>query len=372
MAAPGTIRQKCGPHEVQRRALHPCRGGKGRGSPVQGCRLEVGYHPATQQYAGQHRAERAVDGVYSVAINVHNFHAGPNYFSVKCSVASARRFRVTVFRVESLIEPGHEYHGEVCPASWVYHSYTVPNSTCGGLKFHVTKHTGDVQMVERHGRIPVKLVPPYAVLDEQTVEYDLQVCNVTAGEQVYVGMVGGSHCASYEISVTELPVGAACAGLSLDHATHAHPASLAHKTLEINLFEAGSCTPRGWYDYYFNVTDTMIAAWDNLLFEVEVLGGAINHDAVSLHLYEGSIPLDRHSERVATVPDNNIYAIGLSSQDVHRGTYYLSVHCGESAQRFDALAIEVRVCVCVCACVGTCEHARVWCVGLWLHLPTCR
>ena len=69
-----------------------------------------------------------MDNVYSQAINVHNFHSGPNYFSVKCEAAAGRRYRVIVFEVESLIVPGHEYHGEVCPGDWVYHSYTVPSS----------------------------------------------------------------------------------------------------------------------------------------------------------------------------------------------------------------------------------------------------
>jgi hypothetical protein len=62
---------------------------------------------------------------------------------------------------------------------------------------------------------------------------------------------------------------------------------------------------------------------------------------VSVHLFEDNIPLDRHTEFVSTVPDNNIYAIGLSCLDIHEGTYYLSIHCGESAQRFRAVIIEV-------------------------------
>ena len=60
----------------------------------------------------------AVDNVYSQAINVHNFHAGSNYFSIKCEADAGRRFRVIIFRVESFIMPGHEYHGEVCPGDW--------------------------------------------------------------------------------------------------------------------------------------------------------------------------------------------------------------------------------------------------------------
>jgi hypothetical protein len=60
----------------------------------------------------------AVDNVYSQAITLHNFDEGPNYFSVRCEAMVSRRFRVVVFQSEANIEPGHEYHGEVCPGDW--------------------------------------------------------------------------------------------------------------------------------------------------------------------------------------------------------------------------------------------------------------
>jgi hypothetical protein len=170
---------------------------------------------------------------------------------------------------------------------------------------------------------------------------------LTFGETAAIETVHVGACPCHRYDVTATTFEGDCTEFA--HTPEADLTTVADKVIdELNHFERGSCTPRGWFDFYFEVTAAMIAAEDNLLFEVEVLGGVDNNDAVSLHLYEGVIPLDREAERVSIVPDNNIYAIGLSSQDIHQGTYYLGVHCGESAQRFRAVIMEV---------CSACEHA---------------
>ena len=60
----------------------------------------------------EHRSEKAVDSVYSIVINMHNFHAGTSYFSVRC-LGGARRFRMVVYEVEMHVQLNEEYHGEV-------------------------------------------------------------------------------------------------------------------------------------------------------------------------------------------------------------------------------------------------------------------
>lgn len=65
------------------------------------------------------------------------------------------------------------YHGEVCPGDWVYHSFDAP--TGGNFQFHLVKHTGDLDIVVRHGTIPLKLVPPYTHVGHATYETDVQV-----------------------------------------------------------------------------------------------------------------------------------------------------------------------------------------------------
>eukprot|EP00966_Prymnesium_polylepis_P216191 5004667-Prymnesium_polylepis.1 len=115
------------------------------------------------------------------------------------------------------------------------------------------------------------------------------------------------------------------------------PAAYAQATIGLRHFERASCQAGGWYDFYFNMTSALVEAEDNMLFEVEVLDASRNNDAISLHLYHGSIPLDRATEHVATVPDGSLYAIALPSTDVHVGAYYLSIHCGAEPRRFRAL-----------------------------------
>ena len=142
----------------------------------------------------EHRAERAVDGVYSVEINVHNFHAGISYFAVQCTEAP-RRFRTVVYQVESHVQLGQEYHGEVCPGAWVYHYVEQPATETEPADFiaHVVKHTGDVDIVVRHGYLPVKLVPPYEYMGETEEVHDTYICKCYPGERIYIGMLGGLH-----------------------------------------------------------------------------------------------------------------------------------------------------------------------------------
>ena len=154
----------------------------------------------------EQRAERAVDGIYSVAINLHNFHEGASYFGIRCG-AAARRFRVVVHRMDAIVPPdGGKHHGEVCPGVWVYHCYDVPaTASCGGgVTFHVEKHEGDVDLVTRHGQAPVKLVPPFKYMGADEYEGSISLCNIKPGERLYLGMLGGDHCASYEVFATPL------------------------------------------------------------------------------------------------------------------------------------------------------------------------
>ena len=83
-------------------------------------------------------------------------------------------------------------HGEVCLGEWVYHVHPRLASThhralAGAtrlthtkLRFTVQKHTGDVAMVMRVGRVLLKLVPPYTAMSAATVEESVDSCYSTA------------------------------------------------------------------------------------------------------------------------------------------------------------------------------------------------
>ena len=64
----------------------------------------------------EQRAERAIDGIYSLAINRHNFHEGTSYISLNCRDVgdTPRRFRLVLFQIEEFLNLDKEYHGEVC------------------------------------------------------------------------------------------------------------------------------------------------------------------------------------------------------------------------------------------------------------------
>ena len=64
--------------------------------------------------------------------------------------------------------------------------------------------------------------------------------------------------------------------------------------------------------------------------------------AISVHLYEFAIPLDRATQLTTSVPDAGIYSLAIPSIELHAGAYYLSVRCGHNAQRFRTVAFEVR------------------------------
>ena len=56
---------------------------------------------------------------------------------------------------------------------------------------------------------PLKLEPPYLFMDEHTEHAYVEYCNATdmetTSEPVFVMLVGGSHCMSYEIVAEEEP-----------------------------------------------------------------------------------------------------------------------------------------------------------------------
>jgi hypothetical protein len=78
------------------------------------------------------------------------------------------------------------------------------------------------------------------------------------------------------------------------------------------------------------------------VFEVEVITTTTNIDAVTIHLFRDTIPLDRVTQLVASIPDGSMYSIAIPSIELRAGSYYLSIRCGASPQRFRAVAFKIR------------------------------
>ena len=247
----------------------------------------------------EHVASQAIDGIYSVAINMHNFHAGERFFSIQCAGGdfnAVRRFRTVIFQVEQILQLDHEYHGEVCPGEWVYHSYDVPlDGSATEFEFFIEKHMGDMEVVVRHAIAPLKLIPPFQHLDEADHHKETQVCHAEPGERIYLGMLGGLHCASYEISAHVLPAGNEC-----NEPAHYAEASGSSKVdpswypLVVDRFHEGSCGAFGWHDMYFTADDHDMH--NNMLFELTDMSGGTRIDSLSVYMFVDYIPQSRKSE----------------------------------------------------------------------------
>ena len=273
------------------------------------------------------RVLRSVDGIYSLSINRHNFHAGTFFFSMHCEDigTATRQFRMVVYQIEEHIALDKEYHGEVTPQEWVYHSYTVPtDGVPHNFTFHIIKHMGDMEVVVRHNAVPLKLIPPYTHVGEEDFERDTQVCNAVPGETVYLGMLGGYHAAGYEIIASELPAGAPCE--EPPHTMAATADSYTMQELKDATLTIGSCEAGGWYDAYVDVS--AINMHNNLLFELEDLEHSSALDAVSVYLWAEEIPPSRVSEYFTLRSYNSIYSLAVS---MHEFEPFLSAFSGGSS-----------------------------------------
>ena len=317
-----------------------------------------------------YKAERAIDGMYSIAINRHNFHEGTSYPSVHCEGGDgvARRFRLVTYQIEQFLALDKEFHGEVSPGEWVYHSYTVPTDGMPhNFTFHMVKHTGDLEVVVRHGVVPLKLIPPYVHVGVDDFEADTQVCNSQPGEVVYLGMLGGAHAASYEIVASELPQGASC--VEPPHfAADLTTSSFRLQELIDGTITAGSCLAGGWYDAYVDVSSADMQ--NNLLFELEDTGRTGALDAVSVYMWAERIPLTRKSEYFTARSYNNVYSLAISMHEfepfIEHGSssirLFFGVWCGQRDSTFRSFVSFVKSKL----DSGHAAHGEV-CPGEWVY-----
>ena len=86
-------------------------------------------------------------------------------------------------------------------------------------------------------------------------------------------------------------------------------------------FTRASCGPYQWYDFYFDATEHMVEIEDNIVFEVEMQADQFEMapGGGSVHLFQGTIPLDRKTELVATVPDGGLFSIAIPSNELQAG-----------------------------------------------------
>ena len=147
-------------------------------------------------------------------------------------------------------------------------------------------------------------------------------CNTAQGEHVFLTIVGGHHCMTYEAKAIEIP---------LDECNELHGGSHGLGTvtpIDPMHFEYGSCEP----DEYVDFSLTLLASdyHYNYLIEVEDLseGRGTNPTALKLFLYDDLGGFNRReAEHRAEKAVDGVYSVEINVHNFHAGTSYFAVQC---------------------------------------------
>ena len=111
---------------------------------------------------------------WSIAISKHDLKTGTHYFAVKCGPEPVQ-FRVLAQLAHAGMKHDETVHTSVCPGSWVYHYISVgddygghrralagagppaPAKNYGHAHFDIYLHSGDMDVLTRHGHPPLKV-----------------------------------------------------------------------------------------------------------------------------------------------------------------------------------------------------------------------
>jgi len=111
---------------------------------------------------------------WSIAISKHDLKTGRHYFAVKCGPEPVQ-FRVLAQLAHAGMKHDETVHTSVCPGSWVYHYISVgddygghrralagagppaPAKNYGHAHFDIYLHSGDMDVLTRHGHPPLKV-----------------------------------------------------------------------------------------------------------------------------------------------------------------------------------------------------------------------
>ena len=358
----------------------------GHGDTPESLEVLLFYNEITGGYATELRAERGTQGIWSVAVNAHDMKQGTWYVVVKCQ-AFVKRYRVVALLIESQLILGHRHHGELCENSWVYHIYRHAqggNSTAqqqgghrlrralalaahdddaansshhGGthLSFHIWRYSGEFFITGTHEYAPIKLVPPYIKVAAPEIEASLTMCNVDQDAITYFGIYGGRGCALYDV------VAHSFTGECQEVKKYENYDPVKTSTeLQLEHFTRASCAAFGYTAFYLNVTEDF--AEDNIVFEVEDLSSTQDPEALTVLLFEDTIPSDKHSELQTSFSSDGIYSLAISSHDLHPGVFFLLVRCNRAPVRFRVapLAIHTKL------EEGHVQHGEL-CPGGWIY-----
>jgi len=366
----------------------------------------------------ERRAEKSADGLYSLLISSLDLEPGIYFLSVKCKDAGLVdegggggeriRFRVAPLAIHRDLAVGYTQHGELCPDEWVHHRFAVNRSSLSSVdtvgddfvayhaRFHIWKYSGDFYaLLSDHA--PFKLMAPYSYVDLNELELVLDFCNIRSDDEIWIGLLGGTACSVYDISVTvntgdctptgherRLAVSSTSTG-NLDDITSsadsygelaAIVSASGVQELTANRLYLSRCEAHGWVDFYLKVNINGSDAYgvdpssNNIIFEVLLdASSKSNPEAVSVYLHlNGILPDDRTDTElfaVEAIDGTASLAVPTAMIQEHVTAAFLSVRCGSSALRFKAVAVVLPA-----ELVQDKLSFGEVCPGNWLHFST--
>ena len=249
---------------------------------------------------------------------------------------------------------GDTVHGEICPGEWMLYHYldiaplvlpdcsllNATNATnssavaCNddaqyssgrrlaavsdrvdkvlagrNVQLRIVKHIGSMNFMTLVGdHPPMRLIPPYRVMQYTDREDEAIFCNLNPAQQYWMAFVGGSSCAVYDLTVFELPANEArCANGDARLESNGELIG-GSEQLPLEHFMYGSADPFEYVHYYVPLT----VAHDidaNLLFELELRDGLSNPNGATLEVWMGSVPDDLHTEFFADTSSDGIFSV---------------------------------------------------------------
>jgi hypothetical protein len=252
-------------------------------------------------------ALKSVDGTVSLAVptSMIQVDAKAVFLSVRCG-ASAVRFKTVALVLPAELFKSKLSFGEVCPGNWMHFTSVVPEDMSAGshVRFDVTKYEGAASFIGRGGDRPLRLTYPYVVTASLGVEEttSIYVCNLEPGEKAYLGVKGGSHCASFSITphfydISDDTHDDGSGGCSEEVNAVATIQGQEDETIEFldGNYLYGHCDGDGWAKRSFQKTITPDTEPTNLLIEVDMLDddqfpGVLDAQAISVYMFSSPTP----------------------------------------------------------------------------------
>ncbi|KAK3262971.1 hypothetical protein CYMTET_28204 [Cymbomonas tetramitiformis] len=282
--------------------------------------------PITDEYSSSQR--------FTVSINSWDLEPQDYFLSVEAG-PSAAKFRVIPRLIPAVVNDGGHVAGVVCPNDISYHYFeSLPESSSHHIRYTIELHTGDIYYRLKDDTPPLTLTPPYqyANSDEYLAGNKSQafLCNAKGDTKHYIGLLGVSSCANYDLYVDILDGSDDCEDI-----THTdYEASL--EELNLDHFQSGVSNKDSWTDYKLQISAS--AAENNLVIEVEDLQDELVTEALSVHLYQGSIPGDRITALYDDWSNTQRYVVSMNLWDLTEGTYFVSVYAKYDDTRYRVLA----------------------------------